>query len=343
MKTNIFIYASILAALIFMAGCNKEQPTDQKNTIQVSAQSKNIGALLTSFKVRMNSQLKTTDSIPADSVEWYLGATINYTYGDATAKGPNQLIDSCFVSLQISGSYVQFDDFRDLYNSILDSIREPFYSINDNDKHLLATMVTTTRITSSQINYKITSIFQSGNFGGATIQFGPNEYWKWWNGGTNNGGYCDGLYQGTHLESDAAIEIQQKMFYRKGVPSGYFCFIPPFETVWIFAEDYPNPNYSGPENYYKYYMFWNSNLYSQFHDCLNPTEMNFYLTGTEHVIYTSREASTDPGARPPLLSLITLELSGDAYFPAYNVSVYLHDGYAHYGLLVQSGGNPDNL
>jgi hypothetical protein len=342
MKTSIFIYTLILTALIFMAGCNKEQPIDQKNTIQVSAQSKNIGALLTSFKVRMNSQLKTTDSIPADSVEWYLGATINYTYGDAAAKGPSQIIDSCFVSLQISGGYVQFDDFRDLYNSILDSIREPFYSINDNDKHLLATMVNTTRITSTQITYKITSIFQYGTFSNNYLIFGQYDWWKWWNECVNNGGYCAEQYQGTQLQDDAAIRIQQKVMSRKGVPSSNYRFIPPMATIYLDPVDYSYIQHTGLFNYYSYYMFYNISTEPSFHGCLSPTEMNFYLLGAEHIVYTANDASSEPGARPPSLTFMTLFLQGNALFPS-GSSIYLHDGYSYFGTLVNAGGLPENL
>lgn len=344
MRTNRVLYAVtffVITALII--GCSKERPDDSTANQYSPVADMKIGKVVESFKLRLDSKLKTTDTIPSDSVEWYLCAALNYTYGDATAKGPNQLIDSAFVSIQINNNYAQMDDVRDLYSSIIDSISEPFYSINDNDKHLIVVIVTSTRVTSDQINYKVTSIFQYGSYSGLAISFGPNDSWKWWNMCVNNGGYCAGLYQGTHLESDAAIEIQKKIFIRKGVPIEYYCYLPPFTSVEIWPGDYPNPNYQGNYNHLHYYLYQNCDAYPDFDGCLDQSEMNFYLTGTEHVIYTANDDPTDPGARPAALSFITFnEFTGDQYYLS-NDNYYMHHGEVKYGLLVFTGNAPDNL
>ena len=74
------------------------------------------------------------------------------------------------------------------------------------------------------------------------------------------------------------------------------------------------------------------------HELLSVDEMNFYLFGTEQVIYTFEP----DGARPEGLSFISVDLKGDLlfYFPD---SERNHQGLIHYGELHISGNPHDDL
>ena len=324
-----------LIFIVSFIGCKKDHFDGQNKSPDSSANTK-IGNLINSFKARMNSKLKFNDNIPTDSAEWYLGATLNSQYGDATAKGLNLWIDSLFITVPIESGHVSIENMSNSFEEIIDSSTQLYYSIESSDRHLLAADVRNYDQSEDEIKFKITSIFLYDPFINDFWDFGEDDYWKYWNMGTNNGGYCAGPNAGDAKESDAAIQIMRSVTFRKPIPTGYFCYIPPFEDVYLHPTNYGNPN-SPPS----YYMYWYYASDPGFHICLSPTEMDFYLLGAEHIVYTANNATTNPGARPPDLSFIELFLSGDL-IPA-NPSIYMHSGMAYYGTLFETGNLPDNF
>lgn len=343
MKTKLTFLASLALITVFILfGCKKGQKDNVSNVKQPSISNINIVPIIKSFKLRMNSHVKTTDSVTADSAEWYLVALSNYTYGDASAQGEYQSIDSAFVSIPFSNSHIAISDMENKYDAIIDSIRLHYNSIDNSEKQLLAVDVQTIWKISNQINFKITSFILYGSFPTGNLTFGPNDWWKWWNGGCNFGGYCAGVDSGQNMASDAANQIQNKVMARKAIPTQGYCYVPPLATIELWPTDYPNPDHSGEYNYYSYYMFWNVSGQPDFHGCLCPDEMNFYLTGAEHIVYTADDDPNNPGAKPPDLSFISIIVQGDGIFP-YGSSTYLHRGYAYYGTLIKRGGPPDHF
>lgn len=333
-----------ISALILILGliaCKKDQPA---KPISNSFKNEAIKTenLINSFKSRISSGLKSTDSIPVDSAEWYLGSAINYTYGDATSTGSNLSVDSMFFSFHYEGDYLPIRVASEFYDDIVDSIRAHYYSVESINRHLLAVIVQQTSRTAQEIDFKIVSIVVYNNFGNTNWTFNDTDNWKWWNEGGNNGGYCAGPYYQTALESDAAEQIQQKVMFRKPLPVGTYCYIQPMDIVDINASAYPNPNHSGSNNYYYYYLYKNSTQWPDCHTCLLWEEMNFYLLGAEHIVYTANNDPNDPGARPPSQSFMTIDLRGDM-IPSIPYTSYFHYGTVFYGTLQITGGLPDNL
>lgn len=310
--------------------CKKEVQNVQPKETSSKKTDLKISERINSFHARMKSKLKSNDYIPVDSAEWYLGAAINSQYGDASAKGWNISLDSAFVSLPIYNSQIPMENMSNLYEELVERITEHFYSIESNDRKLLAVVVKTLAQTADDtIDLKVTSIIMFDPFINDFWDFGENDYWKWWNLGGNNGGYCAGPYQGTATGSDAAIQIMRSVTFRKPIPSGYFCYIPPFENVNIYAYNWGN------------YMYGYYTSDPNFHICIPPDEMNQYLSGAEHICYTSNDSNPNPGARPPDLSFIELYLTGDILLTT--PSFYLHRGTVYYGMLFETGNLPDNF
>lgn len=340
MKTKpLFLLLSLASILFFGEGCQKDQ-VEVSEPIQQSA-TKTVN-LIKTFAQRLHSDLKTTDSIPVDSVIWYLGAYTNYTYGDASAKGLNLYIDSSFLSISYTGSNVSVNDIARAYNKVVDSIRGHYTCVNSTDKHLLAAVISSDAPSSGKISIKITSIIVYGPYSTQPYVFDSTDHWRWWNYDNNQGGYCGGPNQNQHPESDAAIEIQKKVMIRRGVPGPGYCFAPPYETVPIAPEDFNNPNPYGQTNYFTFLLFYNDDNLLYFHTCLAPFEMNFYLNGVEHIIYTPNNLSINSGAKPPDMSFISLQLYC-ALWPEQNRTVIEHLGTAFYGTVIPSGGIPEDL
>jgi hypothetical protein len=336
-KVSLVILLTFVAVLIF-AGCKKSQKDNLTNVKQPTISNINVVPLIKSFKLRMNSNLKSTDCIPADSAEWYLAAMVNYTYCDASVKGEYQFIDSTFISLPKQGKNVSIASMDTMYNAIIDSLRNQFNSINNSEKYLLAVYIKNIQQSSSQIDFKIVTFIEYGPVSNAYLTFGINDDWKWWNMGMNNGGYCDGLYQGTDLASDAAIQLTNKVMLRRSVPSEGYCFISPFSDITLYADHYINPNHGSSYNYQYYYMYQNTTQYPDYNTCLSYIDMNFYLLGAETIVYT---ADVNGGAEPPDQSFVSISLFGDLMAPT-NYTIYLHRGDAYYGILIR-GGNQDHL
>ncbi len=329
MKTNMLKLLSVVILLIILViGCKKNQTStteEKSNPINIQK----IESVVKYCTDRVQNSLKTTDSIPIDSTSYYLEAASNYTHGIASAHGDSQKIDSTVFTINCNNKKVALTDIRSIYSAIIDSIRVSYMKIVSSNKNLIAVEVSSVSEQSDQINVKAVSVIIYGN--SQLGRFDTTDYWLWWNMGGNYGGKC-GPYSGqTNL--DAAIEIQQHVMLRKGLSNGYYA--PPIVFSNIFPEDFTNPNHSGSDCYFKYYLYENVSTSSCCHLCLAPFEMNWYLNGAEHICYDS-ENGLNPGARPDGLSFISLDLTGDMIYPM-NYTVYLIHGTVKYGVFIQGG------
>jgi hypothetical protein len=80
-------------------------------------------------------------------------------------------------------------------------------------------------------------------------------------------------------------------------------------------------------------MWWEEESLPDFHLCIPFYELNFYLTGTEHVIYNI--------VKPEGCSFMDI-----VYFEGtliLNSDVWVHSGFVNYGILHQSSLPPAQL
>lgn len=338
MKTTINGILIVLCIGIFvnLTSCKKDKSNPPKSVDQLSIEDQKIENLIHAFKTKLSSNLKSGDSISVDSVIWYLKMTANSTYGNATAVYDKIATDSSLFTLTIHNGNIPLLDVGSAYNQMIDTIRNYYYSLGNVEKQLLCVAVALDSMTSNTMYLKATSTII---YGAGTLFFGfsePDDYWTYGRAFANQGGYCGGQYQGTNLDKDAATEIARRIMLRKGVPIGNYYYDPQI-TKTIRGTSYPIDPSAPASNYHYYYMYCNNPNLPGLTLCLSPQDCNFYLTGTEHVIYTS---DLEGGARPPSYSFIAITLQGDF---SLGYGRYMHYGTALYGVFHQGSDPSDNL
>ncbi len=335
MKTTLKIFPSLLIVIILISACSKNQSLNDKEIKVQSLDVKKIESTVKYCTDRIKNPLKTTDSIPVDSLSYYLAATANYTYGIASAQGELQKVDSNFFKVSYYNNKIAMTDVISVYNIIIDSVRASFYRINHRNKHLVMASVIPMGNQSNKIKIKVTSVILYGNnyqFGG----FDTTDYWLYRGAEQCYGGKC-GPYAGQgNICMDAALNIQNAVMLRKGVLPG--CYVPPFTDVYVYPNSFPNPGFQGTNyNYFRYLFYYSSPSFGNDHDCLMPFEMNRYLNYAEYCVYT---LNTQPsGARPDGSSFISIDLHGELMVGLGGVKV--HKGWIHYGIYLQGGYQSD--
>jgi hypothetical protein len=334
MKSKIFILVIFLAGIVilFPTGCKKNEKKTETLTQSTPAPNNQsdmkLARMYSAFKQKGSQKLKDGEDMTIDSAIWYLQGTANFTYGKASVETSKTEIDSTFITLTITDNKITLTEVWNKYSEMIDSIRASYQKIAGDENQLMSVQVDRHQLTETELVCKVTSIISiSGPIPNFCV-FNSIDSWIWWN--QTGQGICNGPNAGQHPELDAAILINQKIMNCMGVPAGNYYWTEP-ETVDLWPESYPNPNWGGAPNYEKYLLYWNHSSYPNFHGCLSPEECNFYLSGTKWVINTDYPS----GARPAGKSLISVAIHGDALFDVPNLgnSAYLHRGPAYYGIL----------
>ncbi len=322
------LFSVVFLLIILVIGCNKNKTTTEEKANPVNIQK--IESVVKYCTDRVQNSLKTTDSIPVDSVVYYLEATSNYSYGIASAHGDSQKTDSSFFTVQFDHNKAAIEDVRAAYGLMMDSIRASYYLLSCVNKNLVSVHVSLVGKDEGLIMLKAVSVIIYGNnssFG----TFDTTDYWIYRGADQCYGGKC-GPYAGTGDPClDAARKIQNSIMLRKGTSQG--CYVPPFTTVQLYPTYFPNPWFQGTNyNYFRYLFFYNSPGWGNYHSCLMPFEMNRFLGYAEYCVFT--EDTQPSGARPGGFSFINIELKGDL---SVGGGTEVHKGKAHYGIYLSGG------
>jgi hypothetical protein len=303
-----------------------------------------------SFKSGIEKPLKGGNDYLIDTAVWYIEALINYTYATVVNNHEGLSYDSVFIHGDLTDGKVTPSEAASVYSQIIDSLTVQYESLPSQNLHLIFADVYSKDSTAGRVTFGIISSFGYGS----TIScgsFGQDDYWKYGWGQYNNGGYCDGQYEGTQTHLDAAMKIEEKIRCAMGVssPRRYPLNI---VTLLILAEgdvrdentgelyycDFENPNdETSEDNYFDYLMFSNYSNWSNFHYCLSPAEMNFYRAGAYYIctdgIYDCLDELLDG------LDFTSIHLIGDNSntTPYYH---YRHYMYNTYGIWVESLNPP---
>jgi hypothetical protein len=322
---NIFKYKILLAGFaFFFSACDKQSNTEMENSFDLN-KDQQLAKKITTFLSKIKNPHKSGETLTVDDAVWNTEAGLNFSYGDAGSVIHKTTVDSCFVEIPVENDQVELTDLAGAYDSIEEAVLE-FY--NNADASFIIAMdvkVAENMNKSSTVTLKTTTTVSSG----PVYPGSPFESWDYWywDGGFNSG-YCYGDSVNVDSDSDAAKEIQFKIHQRKAVPGGKHYFT---DIIDVFIGTNPNPNDPTPkDNYFDKLMFYNYEGYPNFHQCLSPEEMNFYLVGTETVIYNTA-SDTPPGAAPPNKMFISCELWGD-YDNHLGLDKILHVGWATYGI-----------
>ena len=168
------------------------------------------------------------------------------------------------------------------------------------------------------------------------FNFGVNDHWIWWNQNPNQSGICDGPAYPGGYGSDAAEEIQKKVHLRKPIPNGNYSYVN-LQTLTAVPWDFPFANPPMP-NFYSSYLFDNWSNLPNYHSCLSPDEMNFYLTGAERIIYNSAPI----GLKPTGKSFVSVNMIGTMIIDN-NLTELLHIAEVTYGTLIINPNPPEDL
>lgn len=355
----------IIISSLIIYSCQKDNNkiNKQNNEFSISKYDQQIEDKILTFRnkidmIRENPSLKTgNDPMGLDSANWYFEATSNLTYGDASTTSYDYVIDSSFIDVSLTNGEILWLDVQIAYDQIIDSLSAHYDEITAGEKQLIAADISLEETTSDSTSFMVTSCFGTGPVnGGVYSDFGVDDYWKWGASWMNSGGYCDGPYAGTQLDSDAAEEIEFKINGRKAVPVGNYYYTD-ISVLTFDAFDAPygisldgvpcndcnilNPNDIIPnDNMYDYYIFRSYSELPNHHDCLCPDEMNFYLDSMEDIIYTYAYQWFPYGLEDR--TFISINIIGDYFLYNYSTT-YFHQGTIEYGICHISNDPPSEL
>ena len=356
------IFISAIGLSIFI-GCSKEKNQiveNQENSLQPTKKDLQIEKRILAFKQRIksakeNPNLKSSgDNLTPDETVWYTESLLNYTYADAANDKEYFIIDSIFIDVALTNEKVSFNNVVSFYDQIVDSLTKQYNLITYTEKHLVFVDVFN-KVTSGQsCTFGVIFGFNAGPPINPFAGFGDNDWWFYGNSDYNQGGYCNGPYSGTHKDSDAAEEIEKKIRYRQAIPGGgqyYYTdivtvlIISPTQDVEIGSNTYPcnliNPNDTNPDdNYYDYLMFVSNTSLPNYHLCLCPDEMNFYLNGMEYIIYT-KLYSCIPEINGK--DFISCNMGYDFILCSNFVTINIHTACINYGILHFNPISPGEL
>lgn len=271
-KKRLFTYfgfAIVIATSMIVYSCQKEQsgidmPTDQTGQSFKDAQ---LEKRIISFRdkidlIRENPTLKSgSDPMDVDSAVWYIEATSNLTYGDASFETEEFIVDSAFIEVPVTNGQILWADVQAAYDQVVDSLSEHNANITANQKQLIVADISLKESDDNTATFEVTSGFGTDGTSG----FGNDYPWYWgWELGR-----CDG--SGLGVGADAADKIAYLANMLIPVPSGnsYYTDV---EYVWKSYWDVPTNN----NPYGDYLLFHDFQEYTLNHACLSTDEIGYY-------------------------------------------------------------------
>lgn len=336
-KSNSILLFAIVLSGILIVSCQKEQSPNGKN--EIPANDLKLAYMIKNFKAKGESGLKNTAEMSVDSAIWYIGATANFTYGDASRETERTWTDSIFISLPINNGKITESEVFTKYEQVIDSLRAIYQAKNEENKQLLAVGVETHSLSSTALVCKVTGVFAYGLLSNNTpcIFNDINSYCFWYS--WQNQAICAGPNTTSTVITDAAEETQKRIMWCKGVPSGNYWYEPIITVPISDPTLYPViPGATISNNRYAK-LYWNSSQYPNFNGCIPPADLNFYLTKTKELINTE---TTQGGLRQPGYSLIDIDMWGESHLQN-SFTIYQHQANVRYGVLHVSIDPPISL
>ncbi len=285
--------------------------------------------MIKNFKAKGESGLKSTAEMTIDSAIWYIGATANFTYGDASRETEKTWIDSVFISLPVNNGKISEGEVFNKYEQVIDSLRTIYQSKNEENKQLLAVAIETHSLNATSLICKVTGIFAVGilptNRPCTFNDIDSYCFWYLW----QNHAICAGPNTSSTIITDAAEETEKRIMWCKGVPYGNYWY-EPIITVRINEPTlYPVLPNAAKSNYRYAKLYWNSSQYPNMNGCIPPADLNFYLTKTKELI---NNETTLGGLRPAGYSLIDIDMWGISFLEN-GYTIYQHQANVRYGVL----------
>jgi hypothetical protein len=266
MKTNKLFLALSFLSMVILISCSKDETSKvDQNQSQLSAFDLKVGNLVNNFKTKLDSKLKSDETMSVDSALWYINATINYTYGGATVEGQKPAeaeTGSAVINLPENNGTLTFEQVETLYDETLETVKDLYYSVEADDKKFSSATIVPDEDNPLQLTITTTTY----------SSWGLPAMFTW----PENGSYHWNLEH-----SPSAIPEFENM-YASVVQWGNI--LPPGSTaVWVFNQEilvdattFRWKTGSFANNEY-YYLFYNNNSYPNYHLWLCGDEMNFHF------------------------------------------------------------------
>jgi len=271
-RKHLFTYfglATLITASFIIYSCQKENTGIDKSSNQTEQSFKDsqLEKRIIAFRdkidlIRENPTLKSgSDPMDVDSAIWYIEATSNLTYGDASFETEEFIVDSAFIEVPITNGQVLWADVQAAYDQVIDSLAEHNANITANEKQLIVADISLKESDDNSATFEVTSGFGTDG----TTGFGNDYPWYWgWELGR-----CDG--SGLGVGSDAADKIAYLANMLIPVPSGnsYYTDV---EYEWVSYWDVPTNN----NPYGDYLLFHDYQEVTLVHACLSTSEISYY-------------------------------------------------------------------
>jgi hypothetical protein len=350
--------------IVVILSCKKQRDdSSQVNpTVQVNQTNNNIEARILSFKSDIESRLKSGSGYTINQAVWNIEALINYTYADVANNVERLSVDSVFLEVDLTNGKVSSAEAASVYDAIIDSLTIQYENLPSQNLHFMFADVFRRDSVATHVTFGVISAFVYGpliNYG----EFDEDiDWWKYGLSWINLGGYCDGPYQGTHTNDDAAEQIERRIRLNISIPYGRHTptdlvtlqiigvgTVDCFENFESYACDFRNPNDPNPpDNYYDYFLMFQTSDYEEtFHDCLSPDEMNFYWAGTQSICSDISSFCEEeyPGQCDQFAALLDgkdfmyIDIIGEPYYVD-NYTDYQHRMLNTYGIWVANSNPP---
>jgi hypothetical protein len=286
MKKVISIISIAAIAMVLVFSCAKEEATNKPATKhELTAYETHINKTLKDFKqkmefIRANPQLKSGESVPADSAVWLLEATINFSHAFPNEFYSEFETDSLTLTVaRNADGTVDMEELTGKYDEMKQAVADAYHNSGYEVKGLAVVDLEEAVITESEIDINVQVLTgEKGNEPppGPPVVDGPFvEGDDWWYG--ENYGYC---YDHT-VFGDASIMLYDEAVNLVPDPNGNYGFINLF-TFWIEGGDPYFQRYLTPDNYLDYWLYYSVEgdpqipFDEQVTLCVERQEMNAY-------------------------------------------------------------------
>ncbi|MCK9451814.1 MAG: hypothetical protein M0Q90_09000 [Bacteroidales bacterium] len=339
MKAN-FLLISCALVLLF-AGCSKDTDTIREEKT-ISAYDLKVGNSINSFisKVEYHKEypdLKSLETISADSALWYLESTFNYCYGFPNEFYKSFVVDTLSFSLLLSGNDVNMTDLTDKFNEMIQDVSTTYQAVNFGEKGLSLVNLQEASVAEDQLNFTVQVVTgERGEVPPSPVLDGPFEEGDdWWYGEME--GRCDEFL----LDSDAAQQLMLAMNATLPDPEGNFYVIHPVNISRkggepnVRRETDPNP----PDNIYDYYLFYGNEQIGDVDLCLNRNVMNTYYRFLRQLLLNIIPNEEFGQLNYSLINVTNAQGTYKNY--PNNLREYYHEGLFNYGIKIHYVGEID--
>ena len=350
MKTKRIFFSMIgLGLIMLMSNCAKEATETKKAEKPLSQNDLKIGNTIKSFKSKVayyehHPDLKSSETIAADSALWLLESTINYSHAFPNEFYNDFVIDSLSITVtrNADGS-VDWNELTQKYNEMKQAVSDTYHNVDYTNKGLSVVDLTTTSVTETQLTMNVQTVTgQRGIEPPSPVVEGPfQEGDDWWYG--EMAGKCS---PHTYI-SDASKQLRLALNGSIPALTGNFFFITPTTInkkggeLNVRRSNDPEPR----DNVYDYYLYSTSDQFGTINDavlCLNRNEMNTYFGYLEYLLFTKIPNEDLPGYC--IINVADMFGTYEYVNEGQNIHYY-HKGAFEYGILTtyRAGEGPVEL